>query len=161
MPAALTRRGVVVLSAVGLTCLMFGLEISSIPSILPTLEQVLHADFKQLQWVMNAYTIAVTTVLMAVGTLADRYGRKRIFIISIAAFGLTSLMCGVTENVATLIVARFLQGLSGGAMLICQIAVLSYEFQGGRERAIAFGWWSSSALVSASDRLLAAGSSRS
>lgn len=141
MSAALTRRGIVVLSAVGLTCLMFGLEISSIPSILPTLEQVLHADFKQLQWVMNAYTIAVTTVLMAVGTLADRYGRKRIFIIAIAAFGLTSLMCGVTENVVTLIVARFLQGLSGGAMLICQIAVLSYEFQGGRERAIAFGWW--------------------
>jgi hypothetical protein len=141
MPTVLTRRGIVVLSAVGLTCLMFGLEISSIPSILPTLEQVLHADFKQLQWVMNAYTIAVTTVLMAVGTLADRYGRKRIFIIAIAAFGLTSLMCGVTENVVTLIVARFLQGLSGGAMLICQIAVLSYEFQGGRERAIAFGWW--------------------
>jgi EmrB/QacA subfamily drug resistance transporter len=141
MPTALTRRGVVVLCAVGLTCLMFGLEISSIPSILPTLEQVLHADFKQLQWVMNAYTIAVTTVLMGVGTLADRYGRKRVFIIAIAAFGLTSLTCGVAENVATLIVARFLQGLSGGAMLICQIAVLSYEFQGGRERAIAFGWW--------------------
>jgi EmrB/QacA subfamily drug resistance transporter len=120
---------------------MFGLEISSIPAILPTLEQVLRADFKQLQWIMNAYTIAVTTVLMATGTLADRYGRKRIFLISIAAFGLTSLMCGVIENVVALIVARFLQGLSGGAMLICQIAVLSHEFQGGRERAIAFGWW--------------------
>jgi EmrB/QacA subfamily drug resistance transporter len=120
---------------------MFGLEISSIPSILPTLEQVLRADFKQLQWVMNAYTIAVTTVLMATGTLADRYGRKRIFFISIAAFGLASLLCGVAENVATLIVARFLQGLSGGAMLIGQIAVLSYEFKEGRERAIAFGWW--------------------
>jgi EmrB/QacA subfamily drug resistance transporter len=141
MPVVLTRRGVVVLSAVGLTCLMFGLEISSIPSILPTLEQVLHADFKQLQWIMNAYTIAVTTILMATATVADRYGRKRIFLISIAAFGFTSLMCGVTENAVTLIVARFLQGLSGGAMLIGQVAVLSYEFQGGRERAIAFGWW--------------------
>lgn len=141
MPAVLTRRGVVVLSAVGLSCLMFGLEISSIPSILPTLEQVLRADFKQLQWVMNAYTIAVTTVLMATGTLADRYGRKRIFFISIAAFGLASLMCGVAENITMLIVARFLQGLSGGAMLIGQVAVLSYEFNGGRERAIAFGWW--------------------
>jgi EmrB/QacA subfamily drug resistance transporter len=129
------------LSAVCLSCLMFGLEISSIPAILPTLEQELQADFKQLQWVMNAYTIAVTTVLMATGTLADRYGRKRIFMIAIAAFGLTSLICGVTENVLTLIAARFLQGLSGGAMLICQIAVLSHQFQGGRERAIAFGWW--------------------
>ena len=120
---------------------MFGLEISSIPSILPTLEQVLHADFKQLQWVMNAYTIAVTTVLMATGTVADRYGRKFVFLVSIAAFGLTSLICGLSPNISTLIVARFLQGLSGGAMLIGQIAVLSHEFQGGRERAVAFGWW--------------------
>jgi EmrB/QacA subfamily drug resistance transporter len=141
MPTALTRRGVVVLFAVCLTCLMFGLEISSIPTILSTLERVLHADFKQLQWVMNAYTIAVTTVLMATGTLADRYGRKRIFLIAIAAFGLTSLICGMAPDVSTLIVARFLQGMSGGAMLICQIAVLSNEFQGARERAIAFGWW--------------------
>ena len=120
---------------------MFGLEISSIPAILPALEQVLHADFNQLQWIMNAYTIAVTTVLMATGTLADRYGRKRIFMISIAAFGMTSLICGVTENVSVLIIARFLQGLSGGAMLICQVAVLSHQFREGRERAIAFGWW--------------------
>ncbi|WP_407164853.1 MFS transporter [Bradyrhizobium sp. ORS 111] len=141
MPNELSRRGVVVLSAVCLSCLMFGLEISSIPAILPTLEQVLHADFKQLQWIMNAYTIAVTTVLMAVGTLADRFGRKRMFVVAIAAFGLTSLMCGVADNVVMLIIARFLQGASGGALLICQIAVLSHEFQGGRERAVAWGWW--------------------
>jgi EmrB/QacA subfamily drug resistance transporter len=141
MPTSLTRRGVVVLSAVGLSCLMFGLEISSIPSILPTLEQVLHADFRQLQWVMNAYTIAVTTVLMATGAIADRYGRKRTFFVAIAAFGIASLVCGIAGNVMTLIAARFLQGLSGGAMLIGQIAVLSYEFKGARERAIAFGWW--------------------
>ncbi|WP_407146666.1 MFS transporter [Bradyrhizobium sp. ORS 86] len=141
MPNELSRRGVVVLSAVCLSCLMFGLEISSIPAILPTLEQVLHADFTQLQWIMNAYTIAVTTVLMAVGTLADRFGRKRMFVVAIAAFGLTSLMCGVADNVVTLIIARFLQGASGGALLICQIAVLSHEFQGGRERAVAWGWW--------------------
>jgi EmrB/QacA subfamily drug resistance transporter len=141
MPNALTRRGAIILSAVCLACLMFGLEISSVPTILPTLEEVLHADFKQLQWVMNAYTIAVTTVLMAVGALADRYGRKRIFLVSIAAFGITSLICGIAPNIQTLIVARFLQGMSGGALLICQIAVLSYEFQGGRERAIAWGWW--------------------
>lgn len=120
---------------------MFGLEISSIPAILPTLEQVLHADFRQLQWIMNAYTIAVTTVLMAIGTLADRYGRKRIFLIAIAAFGATSLLCGLAGHVSVLVAARFLQGLSGGAMLICQVAVLSHQFQEGRPRAVAFGWW--------------------
>jgi len=80
-----SRRSLVALAAVCLSSLMFGLEISSVPAILPTLEKVMHADFIELQWIMNAYTIAVTTVLMATGTLADRYGRKRVFLIGIAA----------------------------------------------------------------------------
>jgi EmrB/QacA subfamily drug resistance transporter len=136
-----SRQGRLALAAVCLTSLMFGLEISSIPAILPTLETVLHADFKQLQWVMNAYTIAVTTVLMATGTLADRFGRRRVYLIAIVAFALSSLICGLARDPLLLIIARFLQGLSGGAMLICQVSVLSHQFQAGRERAIAFGWW--------------------
>jgi EmrB/QacA subfamily drug resistance transporter len=136
-----SNRSSVALAAVCLSSLMFGLEISSVPAILPTLEQVLHADFKQLQWIMNAYTIAVTTVLMATGTLADRYGRKRVFLIGIVAFGIASLVCGLTQSASVLIVARFLQGMSGGVMLICQVAVLSQQFRGGRERGRAFGWW--------------------
>lgn len=136
-----SRQGTLALAAVCLTSLMFGLEISSIPAILPTLETVLHADFKQLQWVMNAYTIAVTTVLMAAGTLADRYGRKRVYLIAIVAFALSSLICGLARDPSLLIIARFLQGMSGGAMLICQVSVLSHQFQAGRARAIAFGWW--------------------
>lgn len=134
-------RSAMALAAVCLSALMFGLEISSVPAILPTLEQVLHADFRQLQWIMNAYTIGVTMVLMATGALADRFGRKRVFIASIAAFSLSSLACGMTENVSVLIGARFLQGLSGGAMLVCQIAILSHQFRTARERGMAFGWW--------------------
>ncbi|MCI4589400.1 MFS transporter [Sphingobium sp. BYY-5] len=141
VPLSLSSRSGIALAAVCLSSLMFGLEISSVPAILPTLEQVLHADFKQLQWIMNAYTIAVTTVLMATGTLADRYGRKRVFLIGIVAFGVSSLICGLTQSASVLIVARFLQGMSGGAMLICQVAILSHQFQEGRERSVAFGWW--------------------
>jgi len=134
-------RSAMALAAVCLSALMFGLEISSVPAILPTLEEVLHADFRQLQWIMNAYTIGVTMVLMATGALADRFGRKRVFIASIAAFALSSLACGMTQNVPVLIGARFFQGLSGGAMLVCQIAILSHQFRTARERGMAFGWW--------------------
>jgi EmrB/QacA subfamily drug resistance transporter len=141
VPLSSSNQSIVALAAVCLSSLMFGLEISSVPAILPTLEQVLHADFKQLQWIMNAYTIAVTTVLMATGALADRYGRKRIFLIGIVAFGIASLICGLTQSASVLIVARFLQGMSGGTMLICQVAVLSHQFREGRERGMAFGWW--------------------
>ncbi|ASL47085.1 Multidrug resistance protein Stp [Burkholderia sp. AD24] len=135
------RKNTLALGAVCLASLMFGLEISSVPVILPTLERMLHGDFKGMQWIMNAYTLAVTTVLMATGTLADRFGRRRIFVIGIALFGVTSLICGFAESVPTLIVARLLQGASGGAMLICQVAVLSHQFSDGPERARAFSAW--------------------
>ncbi|MBN3756419.1 MFS transporter [Paraburkholderia sp. Tr-20389] len=141
MPRLHPRKNTLALLAACLSSLMFGLEISSVPAILPALEQLLHGDFNDMQWVMNAYTIACTTVLMATGTLADRYGRKRVFVVSIALFGITSLLCGLAPNMAVLIAGRFLQGASGGAMLICQVAVLSHQFQQGHERVKAFAAW--------------------
>lgn len=129
------------LLAVCLGALMFGLEITSVPVILPTLERALGGDFQDMQWVMNAYTLACTTVLMATGTLADRFGRKRIFAISVVAFGATSALCGVAQSMEVLIAGRFLQGLAGGAMLICSIALLSHAFQDPRERSRAFATW--------------------
>lgn len=129
------------LIAVSLSALMLGLEITSIPSILPTLEKVLSADFQQLQWIMNAYTIAMCSVLMAMGTLGDRFGRKRVFMIGITVFALASLICGLATSATLLIAARFLQGASAAAMLACQVAVLSHQFRDGAERGKAFGWW--------------------
>ena len=104
----LTSRDNLALVAICLSALMFGLEISSVPVILPTLEHVLQANFKDMQWIMNAYTIACTTVLMATGTLADRFGRRLVFAVTVAAFGVTSLMCGLAPNTTVLIVSRFL-----------------------------------------------------
>nr|WP_281434987.1 MFS transporter [Rhizobium lemnae] len=127
--------------AVCLSAVMLGLEITSIPSILPVLEKVLPANFKQLQWIMNAYTIAMCSVLVAMGALADQFGRKRMFLIGIFVFGLASLLCGIATSAPLLIAARFLQGLSAAAMLACQVAILSHQFQNGPERGVAFAWW--------------------
>ncbi|MBG0809971.1 MFS transporter [Methylosinus sp. H3A] len=131
----------IALAAVCLAALMFGLEISSVPVILPILETALVGDFRDMQWIMNAYTIACTSVLMAAGTLADRYGRKRVFVLSLILFGATSLVCGLAQSVPLLIAGRFLQGIGGGAMLICLIAILSHQFSEGKERSRAFGVW--------------------
>lgn len=129
------------LTAVCAAAMMFGLEISSIPVILPTLQTLLKSDFSDLQWIMNAYTLACTTVLMAVGTLVDRYGRKVLFLLSVATFGVASLACGLAGTATTLIVARAVQGASGGAMLVCQISILSGQFTQARERSKAFAVW--------------------
>ncbi|MCV9926694.1 MFS transporter [Flavobacterium sp. LS1R49] len=134
-------KNTIALIAICLATLMFSLEISSVPVILPTLEKVLNANLRDMQWIMNIYTIGCTTVLMAAGTLADRYGRKRILIITLILFGISSLICGLAENIAVLIISRFFQGISGGAMLICQVATLSHQFQEGKERSKAFSIW--------------------
>jgi len=136
-----TGKNKLALLSICLGALMFGLEITSVPVILPTLERVLGGDFQDMQWVMNAYTLACTTVLMATGTLADRFGRKRVFVISVIAFGAASALCGFALSMEVLIAGRFLQGLAGGAMLICSIALLSHAFQGARDRSRAFATW--------------------
>jgi EmrB/QacA subfamily drug resistance transporter len=141
MSVSSSTRNTAALIGVCLASLMFGLEISSVPVILPTLETALPADFKGLQWIMNAYTIACTTVLMATGTFADRYGRKLVFTTTTIAFGITSLMCGLAQSASVLIAARFLQGLAGGAMLTCSIAIISHQYQDEHERGRAFTAW--------------------
>lgn len=134
-------KNTIALIAICMATLMFSLEISSVPVILPTLEKVLGANLKDMQWIMNIYTIGCTAVLMAAGTLADKYGRKRILVITLVLFGIASLVCGLAQSVSVLIVSRFFQGISGGAMLICQISALSHQFQEGKERSKAFGIW--------------------
>jgi EmrB/QacA subfamily drug resistance transporter len=135
------RRDAVALTAVCLVALMFGLEISSVPVVLPVLERVLHADFLDAQWIMNAYTLACTSVLMAAGTLADRYGRRRLLVASLWLFGLASLACGWATSAPLLIAARFAQGVGAGAMMICQFAILSQQFREPAARSRAFAVW--------------------
>ena len=140
-PLTPAHKNTVTLTAACLACLMFGLEISSVPVILPILETVLRSSFRDLQWIMNAYTIACAAVLMAAGALADRYGRKRAFLLCLVLFGLTSLACGLAGSSTWLIAGRFLQGMAGGAMLVCQLAVLSHQFADSAARAKTFGAW--------------------
>ncbi|KAF1010212.1 MAG: Multidrug resistance protein Stp [Pseudomonas fluorescens] len=139
-PPRAARKGLA-LTAVCLVALMFGLEISSVPVILPTLEQQLGTRFQDAQWIMNAYTLACTSVLMAAGTLADRFGRRRMLVLCLWVFGLASLACGLATQATTLIAARFVQGIGAGAMMICQFAILSHLFQEPRARARAFAIW--------------------
>jgi EmrB/QacA subfamily drug resistance transporter len=129
------------IAAIFLSALMFGLEISSVPVSLPMIGKLLGGSFADVQWVMNAYTIGSVFILVAAGVLADRYGRRRVFIAALAGFGLSSVACGVSVGISVLIAARFCQGVAGGTMLICGLAIMSHQFQTAAERARAFGIW--------------------
>ncbi|WP_216905709.1 MFS transporter [Nocardia noduli] len=141
MNNAPARRAELALAASFLSALMFGLEISSVPVVLPLVGDLLNAEFTDLQWIMNAYTIAGVVVLVAAGVLADRYGRRRVFLTAVTVFGIASALCGLAPQVPVLIGGRSLQGVAGGAMMICGLAILSQQFREGRPRARAFGIW--------------------
>lgn len=121
--------------------MMSGFEISSVPVILPTLEATIGADAVAQQWIADGYTVAVASVLMATGSLADRFGRRRAFATATALFTAATLLCGLVTAPGPLIAARVLQGVGGGAMLTALVAVLAHAFPAGRPRTVAFGVW--------------------
>src|SRR3954449_2073229 len=107
---------------------------------LPKLQAVFGATLNDIQWVVTAYTLAQTVSVPMFGYLADRFGAKWIYIISLLLFTLSSMLCGLAWSVNSMIVFRVLQGLGGGALLplgIAQVyAVFPPEERGRSQAAI-------------------------
>jgi EmrB/QacA subfamily drug resistance transporter len=101
----------------------------------------LDAGFSDLQWTVNAYTLALASLILLGGSLGDHVGRKRIFIIGVVWFALASLVCGLAPNVQVLIAARALQGIGGALLTPGSLALISASFH-GPDRSAAVGAWS-------------------
>ena len=120
---------------------MVSLDATVVNVALPRLGTDLHADFAGLQWVVNGYTLTLASLILIGGALGDRLGRRRIFTIGVAWFALASLMCGLSQNVGTLVASRALQGVGGALLTPGSLAILQATFQPG-DRAKAIGAWS-------------------
>jgi EmrB/QacA subfamily drug resistance transporter len=119
---------------------MLLLDITIVNVALPAIEKALKASFSDLQWVVDAYALALATCVLTAGALADLFGRKRLFVIGIVLFTIASAACGIAGDPLFLIVARGLQGIGGATMFATALALLSQEFH-GKERGTAFGVW--------------------
>ena len=101
----------------------------------------LDAGFSDLQWTVNAYTLALASLILLGGALGDHFGRRRIFLIGVAWFAVASLACGLAPTVEVLIAARALQGIGGALLTPGSLALISASFL-GPDRAVAVGAWS-------------------
>ncbi len=108
---------------------------------LPHLATSFHADAAGLQWTVNGYTLSLTALLLLGGSLGDRYGRRRIFVIGVGWFAAASLLCGLAPSIQTLIAARVLQGIGGALLAPGALAILEASFV-PQDRARAIGAWS-------------------
>jgi EmrB/QacA subfamily drug resistance transporter len=125
------------LSAVVIATFMLLLDITVVNTALPKLEQGLHASFTDLQWVIDVYSLALATVVLTAGSLADRLGRKRSFLVGLLVFSTASLACALAPGAGFLIGARAVQGIGGAIMFALSLALIAQEFQSGRERGTA------------------------
>src|SRR4029450_11517858 len=105
------------LLAVCLATFMLLLDITVVNVALPDIQKDLDTDLTGLQWVVDAYTLLLSALTLTMGTLADRFGRRRLFVIGVGLFTLASLLCGLATSATFLHLARGLQGIGGAAQL--------------------------------------------
>ena len=118
---------------------MLLLDITVVNTALPSISKDLSAGFTDVQWVIDAYTLSLAAVVLTAGSLADRLGRRAVFVVGLGIFSLASLAAGLAPDATFLNIARAVQGIGGAAMFAVSLALVAQEFAAGRERATAMG----------------------
>jgi EmrB/QacA subfamily drug resistance transporter len=142
-----TARGNWVIAAAVLGTGVAFLDSTVVNAALPAIADDLHTDLAGLQWVINGYLLTLGSVLVIGGSLGDRFGRRRLFVIGLVAFGLASLLCGLAPTTVLLIAARCIQGVAAALLVPGSLAIISSSFA-VRDRGTAIGRWSGLGAVS-------------
>jgi EmrB/QacA subfamily drug resistance transporter len=138
------------LAALAVSMLTLGLDTTVLNVALPTLATQLDASTSQLQWFGAAYTLVLGALMIPMGSLGDRLGRKRVLLAGLALFGAASAACALADSAGVLIAARAVQGIGGAAMMplsLAMLPVLPVLFQDREERTRAMNIWVTSSAI--------------
>src|SRR5436190_17237588 len=127
------------LGVVSVATFMLLLDITVVNTALPAIQQDLGGSFSDLQWVVDAYTLSLAALVLTAGSLADRFGRRRLFAIGLVIFSVASLVAALSPDPTFLNVSRAVQGIGGAIMFAVSLALVAQEFPAGRERGMAMG----------------------
>jgi EmrB/QacA subfamily drug resistance transporter len=127
------------LAAVSVATFMLLLDVTVVNVALPAIRDSLGASFTDLQWVVDAYALTLAALVLTAGSLADRLGRRRVFVAGLSVFTVASLLCAVSPDPTFLVLARGVQGIGAAAMFAVSLALIAHEFDAGRDRGTALG----------------------
>jgi MFS transporter, DHA2 family, multidrug resistance protein len=128
------------LGALTLAVLAVGLDLTILSVALPTLATALHASESDLQWFSSGYALALAAAMLPAGLLGDRYGRKKVLLLSLALFGAGSAACAYAPSAGAFIAARLVLGLAGAGIIVMALSALTVLFT-KQERPRAVGIW--------------------
>ncbi|MEV4443284.1 DHA2 family efflux MFS transporter permease subunit [Streptomyces sp. NPDC049577] len=135
------RRRWTVLAVCALSMFLVGLDTTIVNVGLPAIGRGLGVDTGGLEWVVDAYTVVLASLLIASGALADRFGRRRVFQCGLVVFGVASLACAVAPSLGLLVAARAAQGVGASMLSPVALAIVVNAMPDPRERARAIGVW--------------------
>lgn len=133
------RLGILLICSLSL--LMVGVDITAVNVALPAIGDDLGAELSWLQWSVSAYTVAMASLLLLSGSLADRFGRLRTLVTGLLVFVAASVLCSVAPSAPLLVAARILQGIGASMLNPVAMAIIVNTFTEPRERAQAVGVW--------------------
>lgn len=126
---------------------MVFLDATAVQVALPTIGRELAASLAGLQWTITGYTLTLAALVLLGGSLGDRYGRRRVFVLGVAWFATASLLCGLAQSTGQLVAARALQGIGGALLTPGSLALIQSSFR-PEDRGRAIGLWSALSGVS-------------
>src|SRR5215216_5357446 len=135
-----SRRGLLTLGATILGSTIVFLDATVVNVALPALSDDLGVGLADQQWVVEAYLLALVSLLLVGGSLGDQFGRRRLFVLGLVGFAVTSALCAVAPGSELLIGARAAQGLAGALLVPGSLAILAATFEGAA-RGKAVGTW--------------------
>src|SRR5215468_6575329 len=141
------RSKTIILAALLLAAFVINLDTTMVNVALPAMVRQLHATTTQLQWVVDAYNLVFAALLLAFGSLSDRFGRKGMLLAGLVVFGAASLAGGFATSPAQLIAARAVMGLGAAMTFPATLSLISNVFTERRERARAIALWGAVAGV--------------
>jgi EmrB/QacA subfamily drug resistance transporter len=139
---AVHRRRWAILAVVSLAVFVTVLDGTIVNVAIPTLSLELAATTRQLQWIVDAYLLVFTGLLLAGGALGDRYGRRKMLLAGLGVFGVTSALAGSVDSAGGLIAGRALMGIGAALIFPATLAIITNVFRDPIERAKAIGIWS-------------------
>ena len=134
---------------VSLGLLMVALDNSILYNALPALDEQLGATASQSLWIINAYPLVITGLLLGSGSLGDRIGHRRMFMVGLVIFGIASLAAAFSPTVLSPVIARGFLGAGAATMLPATLALINQIFPEERERNLAMSIWVSAAVLGA------------
>jgi MFS transporter, DHA2 family, methylenomycin A resistance protein len=133
--------GTIGLIAVCLGFFVIQLDVTIVNVALPAIQHAIGGSLGGLQWVIDAYTLALASVMLTAGSEADRTGARRVFTAGLTVFAVGSAACAAAPALGVLIAARAVQGLGASALLPCSLALIVHQFPDPPSRAKALGVW--------------------